>query len=140
MVHISKNESSKKRIRVRYSLLVIQRIPTGSRRTPSSVHIHPRSLGIRNSPQVGPGVELAVISSFLHQHCTLSLSFVFVLLLFVVAPSLCPAAGPWSLTSKRLKGRPLTLSEHVISKLTHSSESPARWPLCVPRSPGGNMA
>lgn len=55
VVHVPRNSFNQWRSLVKYSFLVIQIIPAGSQLTPSSVNIHPRSYGIQNSSQVGPG-------------------------------------------------------------------------------------
>lgn len=141
VVHISKNDFSNQRTLVKYSPLVIQIIPAGSRLTPSSVNSHLRSLGIRSSTGVSPRIELAR-TSFLHQCHTFtwgraspSLAFDLVSSPFHgCTKSLFPVLS-WSLTSRGLncpKVDPCILSKYIISRITPLSESPTSLPLCIP--------
>lgn len=116
VVHVPRNSFNQWGSPVKYFLLVIQIIPAGSQLTPSSVNIHPRSYGIQNSSQVGPGTGIVCDSfcpkAILFPGGRASLSFFSVFTL-----SVCLPVVPWSLTFRGLyyqKVDPSILSECVF--------------------------
>lgn len=120
VVHVPRNSFNQWRSLVKYPLLVIQIIPAGSQLTPSSVNIHPRSYGIQNSSQVGPGNGIVCDTiSVPGLYFYPGIELLRPLSLF----TLCLPAVPWSLTFQGLnyqKVDPSVLSECVFPRLTHS--------------------
>lgn len=114
MVRISKNELSNQGTQVKWSLLGIQRIPTGTRQTPRS----PGWSWVRTD--YGIIIPSPTVYFYLGQ----IFSFLFFILLPAsfcgctksVLPSGALVPDIWG--TQLLKGRPLILSECVISRLT----------------------